>query len=210
MGDSLAKKPSTETKKLVLFTFVFVFAIVILYYISSSAASYLSVESIRKILHDYGLIGVFFAALLGNLTLFFPLPIDATVYILGLFDFGFGVLNPAVLGLVAGIGAGIGEMSGYAAGLIGRQGVKRFAGREMAQMKSVQEGLKKYGFAFILIAAFTPLPFDLVGIVAGLMRYDLRKFFIGAILGKIARCIVIAYAGYFSLSFVASFFGVSI
>lgn len=201
---------SAEAKKVVLFIIIFATAIVFLYFISSSALAFLSVERIRQILHDFGLIGIFFAALLGNMTLFFPVPVDAAVYLLGPFDFGFGLLSPAVLGIAAGIGAGIGELSGYVAGLIGRHGIKRFAKGEIKEMNSVQAGLKKYGFAFIFMASFTPFPFDLVGIVAGLTRYDLRKFIIGAILGKIVRCVVIAYAGYFSLGLVASLFGVNI
>jgi len=63
---------------------------------------------------------------------------------------------------------------------------------------------------FIVLCSFTPFPFDLIGIVAGLIRYDVYKFFVGAWIGKVLRycCIaVVGILGIESLIFVRAFFG---
>jgi membrane protein YqaA with SNARE-associated domain len=164
----------------------------------------------EQILHSYGFLGIFIMAIIANATLFLPLPIDAAVYLLAYFDFGFGVFNPALLGIFAGIGSAIGEISGYIVGLLGRQGIKKLAKSEVRKIHRIQEGMYKYGFAFIALTAMTPFPFDLVGIAAGLMKFEPKKFFLACLLGKIARCVLIAYAGFFSLNFLAALFGVNI
>jgi len=59
----------------------------------------------------------------------------------------------------------------------------------------------------IAFFAFTPLPFDLIGIAAGLVKYSKKKFFLGCLIGKIPRYIILAYAGYFGITFLIHFFG---
>ncbi|MEM4662652.1 MAG: VTT domain-containing protein [Candidatus Diapherotrites archaeon] len=199
-----------ESKKNIIMFFIFVIAIFLIYYAGTHLSEYLSLQNIKNAMHKYGLIGVFFVVLLGNLTLFLPMPIDIAIYGLGAFDFGFGVFSPAVLGIVAGFGAGIGEISGYAAGLLGRRSVKNLAKGQQKRFEKIYQNIKKHGLIFIILAAFTPFPFDLVGIAAGIAKYDLKKFLLGAIIGKIMRCTILAYAGYFSLSFIAHIFGVSL
>ena len=57
-------------------------------------------------LEGWGYFGVFIISLLSAATIFFPAPGWAIVIAMG------GVLDPLYVGLVAGIGAGIGETTG--------------------------------------------------------------------------------------------------
>ncbi|MCX8190237.1 MAG: VTT domain-containing protein [Candidatus Diapherotrites archaeon] len=206
----MEKDRTNEAKKTIFWALIFVFAIIVVYKIGTYLIDHMSVDNIKRAMHDYGLIGIFFMVLIGNLTLFLPMPIDLAIYVLGSFDFGFGFLSPAIIGIVAGFGAGIGELSGYAAGFLGRRSVRNLAKGEHKRFERVYHEIKKHGLWFIIIASFTPFPFDLVGIAAGIVKYDLKKFLLGAIIGKILRCALIAYAGYFSLSFIAKLFGVGL
>lgn len=206
----MSHERADSAKKTMVWALIFVFVIILIYNIGTYLIEHISVNSIKQAMHDYGLVGVFFMVLIGNLTLFLPMPIDLAIYVLGSFDFGFGVFNPAILGIVAGVGAGIGELSGYAAGILGRRSVRNLAKGEHKRFEKVYHEIKKHGLWFIMIASFTPFPFDLVGIAAGIAKYDIKKFLLGAIIGKILRCALIAYAGYFSLAFIAKLFGVGL
>jgi uncharacterized membrane protein YdjX (TVP38/TMEM64 family) len=68
------------------------------------------------------------------------------------------------------------------------------------------EWLRKWGVMIIFLFALTPLPFDLLGIVAGVLRFPLWKFFLACWLGKTALNIIIAYAGFYGWEFVWSYF----
>ena len=58
----------------------------------------------------------------------------------------------------------------------------------------------------IALGSMTPFPFDLIGIAAGLMKYDPRKFFVAAMVGKWVRYILIAFAGSFGIAIIKSWF----
>ena len=62
----------------------------------------------------YGYPGLFVFSLVSNATVVLPAPSFAAVFAVG------GALNPIVIGVVAGLGAALGEMTGYLAGVGGR------------------------------------------------------------------------------------------
>ena len=57
----------------------------------------------------FGYPGIFIISILANATVLLPAPGVAVVFTMG------GMLNPFFLGIVAGIGSAIGELSGYMA-----------------------------------------------------------------------------------------------
>ena len=61
--------------------------------------------------------------------------------------------------------------------------------------KQAVRWLNKWGSLTVFVFALTPLPFDVLGIAAGLLRFPLWKFFIAAWLGKTVLCIGLALAG---------------
>ena len=172
----------------------------------------LGIESVTAFLQgiivQFGLLGLFIAAIIANASLFLPVPIDIIVFVLGNVDFiGIGLFSPLILGIVVGGGAAIGELSGYIVGLLGMKGIERLSRRELKRVENLRNRIRRRGMVFIFLGALTPFPFDLIGIAAGLIKYDLKKFFLSCLAGKIARYLIIAYAGMFSIGLVRALFG---
>jgi membrane protein YqaA with SNARE-associated domain len=165
-------------------------------------------EALMAFLVSIGPFGLFLAAVIGNASLFLPLPVDLLIIPLSSVDyFGLGVITPFILGLIVALGASIGEFSGYFVGLAGIKSFESMKKKEVEKLKLLKEKLEVVGIPLIAFFAFTPLPFDLIGIAAGLSKYSKKKFFIGCLAGKIPRYIILAYAGYFGISFIMQFFG---
>lgn len=149
-------------------------------------------------LSTLGYFGIFLVSLIGSSTIIFPLPATA-------FVFGAGaVLNPLILGVVAGTGAALGELVGYGFGWAGRKISKK---RLKERLEKAERMFKKYGgfFALILFAA-TPLPDDIVGIVSGVLKYEIKRFFIAVLIGKIIFHLILAYAGYYGINWMLNYF----
>jgi membrane protein YqaA with SNARE-associated domain len=134
--------------------------------------------------HNYGYLGAFLANLVSNATIFLPVPGGLIVVALGAF------LSPFLVGLAAGAGAAVGEMSGYVLGYSGRIVIKD----NKAYDRSVQ-WLKKWGALTVFVFAVTPLPFDLAAIAAGALRFPLWKFLLACWVGKTLLSIAAALAG---------------
>jgi len=163
---------------------------------------------LNSLIVQFGLLGLFIAAIIANATLFLPVPIDIVVFIMGNIDFlGIGFFSPLVLGVVVGGGAAIGEMSGYIIGLFGMKSIEKLSRREIKRVENLRNRIRRRGMVFIFLGAVTPFPFDLIGLASGLIKYDWKKFFLAALAGKIVRYLLIAYAGYFSIGLVKALFG---
>lgn len=129
--------------------------------------------------------------LLGSATVILPAPGLAVVIALGAV-----VPNLLLLGLVAGLGAALGEITGYLAGYGGHKIIE-----EQKHYLVVERFLKKHGFWAIAALAFIPNPlFDVAGIIAGGTKYPFGLFLVATLVGKIAKCLLAAYAGATTLS----------
>lgn len=149
-------------------------------------------------LSAFGYLGIFLISLIGSSTIIFPLPAAAFVFWAGV------ILNPLILGIVAGLGAAVGELVGYGLGFGGRKIGQEKLKEKLERAKRIFE---KYGgfFALILFAA-TPLPDDIVGIVSGILKYEIKKFFVAVLIGKIIFHLILSYAGYYGINGILNFF----
>ncbi|MEM4246414.1 MAG: VTT domain-containing protein, partial [Candidatus Bathyarchaeia archaeon] len=113
-----------------------------------------------------------------------PIPGYLVVLIAGPF------LNPFIVALGAGSGATIGELTSYLLGQGGRKiiGVSR-------DLEAARLIYSRYGLWTIFLFAATPLPFDLIGIVCGALKVDLRRFLLLTLVGKITLYLVLAETG---------------
>ncbi len=147
------------------------------------------------------LLGLFVAAIVANATIFLPLPIDGLVILLASFEpvTKGSILFVVLLGISAGLGAAIGELSGYLVGLVGASAAEKFTKKKLASVEDIHFKLRQYGMPFIFFTALIPFPFDLVGIVAGLIRYNRAKFFVATAAGKTLRYIIEALASFFGV-----------
>lgn len=140
-------------------------------------------------LHDlgrYGYAGVFVLSVVANATIVIPAPGWIIPIIAGT------SLDPLIVGIVAGTGQTIGELTGFLAGASGRIIVED---RERYQLLSGYAN--RYGLWMFTILAFIPNPlFDLAGITAGALKIPVFKFLFATWFGKTARAILLAYGGY--------------
>lgn len=138
-------------------------------------------------LKSFGLIGLFIISIIGGL-LFLPSPIIiASVLAAGRF------YPPVVVALVASLGSSIGDILGYWVGYTGRQA---FVDEEKIKNQIMEDLFHKFGGALVLLLSLIPNPFfDAIGVVAGLFRYPLKKFFIYVFVGRLIRNILLAYLG---------------
>lgn len=128
-------------------------------------------------------LGVFLISIFGNFTVIFPVPYTIALIVISIIVPG---VNPILLGLVGGLGAGLGEVSAW---LIGRGTQEMIGDKEsIARMK----GYVDAGWAPFLIFLFaaTPLPDDAFLIVLGVAQYSIWKTLVWCFLGKFVLCFV--------------------
>ncbi len=131
-------------------------------------------------LKNYAYWGAFLVSLIGNATVILPgavLPILSTIGVV-LYPVT-GPSGPIIVGLVGGIGAAIGEMTGYMVGYSGRGIVER-----ANLYNRLVKWLRRWGTLTIFILSLVPFFFDLAGIAAGALRFPLWKFILACWLGR--------------------------
>ena len=148
-------------------------------------------------LKGYGYLGAFLISLTLNATIVLPAGNFLVLAALG------AVLPSAtVVGLVGGIGAAIGELTGYMAGYSGQAVVSR-----QKVYTRLKEWVEKWGTLTIFLLSVVPLVFDLAGIAAGVLRFPLWKFFLACWLGRTILYLVIAWGGAMGWEVVLRFLG---
>ena len=146
---------------------------------------------------QWGYPGVFLIALLANATVLLPAPGVAVIYAMGaLFN------NPLGVGLAAGLGGTIGELSGYLAGFSGQAVVER-----MDIYNRIKPWVDKYGGWAILVLSAIPNPFfDIAGIAAGIAKMPIQTFLLFSGIGQLIKMTTFAVAGHYSISWISTFF----
>ncbi len=183
---STRSKPSLRLQLARAASLIFVIAITLYIY---------SIRDRADEFRAYGYWGIFLLTVIANATIILPAPGLALVYTFG------GVFPPLGVGLVAGAGATLGELSGYLAGFSGQAVI------ENRQLYDRLEGwMRRYGPLVIVALAFLPLPiFDLAGVAAGALKMPVQNFLFWCALGKAPKMLLIAYAGAYSLEWVTRF-----
>lgn len=157
------------------------------------------IYSIRDRVEDfaaYGYPGIFLIALMANATVFLPAPGVAVVFTMG------SIFNPIGVALAAGTGGALGELSGYLTGFSGQAVV----GRADVYNK-ISPWIEKYGSWTILVLSAIPNPFfDIAGIAAGMAKMKLWRFLLFCWIGQIIKMAMFAFAGAYSIDWIASFF----
>ena len=154
----------------------------------------ISIRSHVEEFKQYGYLGVFFVALLANATVFIPAPGVAIIYAMG------AVFNPLYVGLAAGTGGAIGELSGFLAG---------FSGQAIIEKTHIYDRIRpwvdKYGGWAILVLSAIPNPFfDVAGVIAGIAKMKMRTFLFSVWLGQLIKMTLFAYAGKYSIEWVSN------
>jgi membrane protein YqaA with SNARE-associated domain len=132
-------------------------------------------------------VSVFVASLLANMTIIAPVPFAVVIMATAARDF-----NPILVALAAALGGSIGELSGYYAGRLGR---KIAVSDSLIGIQKIEKWVRKYGMLAIMVLAFQPIiPFDMGGLVAGVLKMPLHHFFPALFAGKFPKYIILTYA----------------
>jgi membrane protein DedA with SNARE-associated domain len=155
-----------------------------------------SIRDSVKQFATYGYPGIFLVTLMANATVFIPAPGVAVVYAMG------SIFNPLGVGLAAGTGGALGELSGYLAG---------FSGQAVIENTKVYDRIhpwvEKFGGWTIFVLAVIPNPFfDIAGVAAGISKLPLRRFLLACWLGELIKMSAFAYAGFYSLDWLINKF----
>ncbi len=117
-----------------------------------------------------------------------------------------GVLHPAVVGLVAGLGEATGAVGAYLTGYGGRglllssQMEQRFSGLMQ------RHGSKAI---FLMAVLINPIYYPFA-VWMGVLRVRVGRFFLYTLLGRTLKNLVLAYLGYFGIRTVLQWLGLSV
>ena len=142
-------------------------------------------------LENFGYLGIFLISIAANATVIIPVPGLAITTTMG------AVFNPVGVAVAAGLGAAIGELTGYAVGRTGSSLIsnKNFYLRLLDWMRVHP----KWSFTVIIVMAFVPNPLmDVTGMVCGALGIPAWKYLLGCAIGKTLKMLVFAYAGHYS------------
>lgn len=161
-------------------------------------------EAISSSIIPFGMLGVFLSNFLGSILIMLPNPSMLVTFAAG------AVFDPLLVGVVAGVGAALGQIVVYGFGLGGR---KIFKGKVKPKKywkkwtERIESWMQSYGgFALVLLFAATPLPDGPLALVCGSIKYDIKKYFVAVLIGKLILCIAIAYAGFFGIGLFLDWF----
>ena len=134
--------------------------------------------------------GVLMVAFFGSVSMVLPVPGLLTLCGASL------VLDPFVLGLLAGVGEALGEMSGYAVGYGGGSILER---RKF--YPKLRRWMERRGILVLFLASAVPNPFfDLVGIAAGGVRFPLLRFIVTVWVGKTVKSMIVGYTCFYGVT----------
>ena len=133
----------------------------------------------------FGYSGIFLVSLLSSATIILPAPSLALVFAMG------SALPPLLVGLAAGAGEALGELTGYAAGVGGRAVIE-----DQEIYKRLSQWMERRGDITVFALSVIPNPiFDLAGIAAGTLRFPLWRFLFFCWVGKTIKTVAVAWAG---------------
>lgn len=129
--------------------------------------------------------GITLFTFLSYATVLLPAPGGAMVFTMG------GVLHPVGVGLAAGVGAALGELSGYLAGFSGQALIER-----TVLYQRLTGFMQRHGGLTVFALSAIPNPlFDLAGAAAGALKMPLGKFLFWCWLGETIKMLFFAFGG---------------
>ena len=150
---------------------------------------------------QYGYIGCFVINILASGTLVMPGLGMIFTFTLG------GVLNPAIVGAVAGIGEALGAVSAYFTGYSGRG---LFRNTNSGFYIRFSDMLHRHGSKGVFFMASIINPFYYpFAVFLGMLRFGLTRFFLATWAGRTIKNMILAYLGYFGLRSILQWLGLS-
>jgi membrane protein DedA with SNARE-associated domain len=162
----------------------------------------------------FGLLGVLIVAFIAGSTFSvtaIPVPYWLLVFTLpGIVAEEWGILAPVWVGLLAGLGASLGQFITFMIGYGGRSLSKRVTSKFSSNFyNEAISWAERHGSlaVFVMSAVFNPLHLPMTIAIAAL-GYPPHKFFFFCFLGSALKSLVIAFCGYYGLTSLFSWLGV--
>ena len=138
-------------------------------------------------------LGIFILSMAASATLIIPIPGLAMTSALGAISPD--PWDPLWVGISSGLGATIGELTGYMVGYSGRMAIPYNKTYER-----IVGWMAKWGNWTIFLLALIPNPlFDIAGLASGILKYPAWKFMLLGAAGRIPKHIFFAYLGYWGI-----------
>lgn len=166
----------------------------------------------------YGLIGILLVSFLaGSILSFTAVPIPYWILVFTLptaLSTNWGILAPVAVGLTSALGATLGHMPTFMIGYGGRSLPSKLSNRFSNNWygrwyKRIIVWSEKHGWiaVFINSAIFNPIHLPMT-VAFGTLRYPPLKFFTYSFLGNSVKSLILAFCGYFGLTWLLQLFGI--
>lgn len=161
-------------------------------------------DTVLSLLYQGSYFAVFIASFISSSSILIPI-VPFPSYVPVIIGVGLG-LNPFLIGILGGIGSALGEAVGYLVGMGGSATIEKFEKKTPRFIKKFERFYSNIGFWVVLVFAFLPFPFDIIGVLSGASKYDFRKFVLATVIGRVVRSLVLAYGGSLILPFMSNLF----
>jgi len=138
--------------------------------------------TILTLILAFSYIGIFITSIIVSLPTMIPLP--AYLIIVGSVALN---LNPILAAFIVGFGSMIGEIVSYNIGIVGGNVARKKLRRYMGVEKKIENYFDRFGFLTIFLTAFFFFPFIVVSIIAGMHKYDIKKYLLAGFIGKVLK-----------------------
>ena len=119
-------------------------------------------------------------------SIFFPIPPDPLLVLVALLQQHLAIWLALMVTVASVAGAVVGHWLG---GAVGRPLLDRWFSKRIVD--TAEGWLGRYGVWATIIAAFTPIPYKVFAITAGVLDMDRRSFIVASIIGRGARFMTI-------------------
>ena len=119
-------------------------------------------------------------------SIFFPIPPDPLLVLVALLQQHLAIWLALMVTVASVAGAVVGHWLG---GAVGRPLLDRWFSKRIVD--AAEGWLGRYGVWATIIAAFTPIPYKVFAITAGVLDMDRRSFIIASVIGRGARFMTI-------------------
>lgn len=161
-------------------------------------------ETFLNLINEGSYLAVFITSFISSSSILIPiLPFPG--YFPVLVGVGIG-LDPLIAGLLGGIGTVLGDLLGYLVGMGGSATIEKFEKKAPKFLKRFERFYSHIGFWVVLAFAFLPLPFDIIGVLSGVSKYNFKRFLLALTIGRVVRTLLIAYGGFYAIPFISNLF----
>lgn len=181
-------KPSLWKTKQFKYILILVIAALVIILVSMLIHKPSSQSEWEPYIKSFGYVGVFLMAVLGCASPVWPLSGSLSAFIAGGLHF-----NPIIIGLIAGIGEPIGELTFYTVGYGSQVVIEKWK-----WYNKIMNWMRRYGAPTIFVLSAIPnFIVKLATSAAGALRYPVWKFFIFCWAGKTIKSLGFAFLGYY-------------